>query len=202
MSKQKKQTSQRKTNNQVANSNIGYQGVVTITTYKGKQRKSSFSQKNEGTQSLFNFIASCLSGQLKENGRPNFIQLLGASSNTLTKQPQTGWEPLTSPIKAVKAVTGTDSTTQANITYSFLVPYFMLNTAATRMYIYRAQLLNSLTGEDAICASADVKVPNGFERPFLDTSSPDYSLVIDWKLSIANNETTNAPTTPTEGGEQ
>ena len=192
MSKQKKQTSQ-PTNKQVANSNIGYQGVVTITTYKGKQRKSSFSQKNAGKASLFNFLVNCLSGQLEENNRPNFIRLLGIDPNN--QQPQPKYISLTSHIKAAKIATEPaiepNNDSAANITYSFLVPYSMLQTTNTKMYIYKAQLLNNTTDTSAqICAQADISVPDGFERPALDRSKPDYSLVIDWKLSIANKETT------------
>lgn len=185
MSKQKTQTPQ-PTNKQVANSNIGYQGVVTITTYKGKQRKSSFSQKNAGQQPLFNFLVSCLNGQFRENNRPNFIRLRGGAEEEPEVLPADGGGVLTGLIKATKIITGPNSETQANITYSFIVPYFMLNTPdATTMYVYRAQLLNNA---NEVCAWADIEVQDGFDRPFLDKSKPDYSLVIDWKLSIANNE--------------
>ena len=188
MSKQKKQTSQ-STNKQVANSNIGYQGIVTITTYKGKQRKNSFSQKNAGKQPLFNFLVSCLSGQLNENNRPNFIKLLGDASSNSTKQSYT---ELTFPIKATKTTTGIEANS-ASITYSFLIPYFMLSqdSPANKMYIYKAQLLNNA---DNVCAQADIKVQTDFDRPFLDKSKPDYSLVIDWKLSISNIPNNDTPT--------
>lgn len=198
MSKQKKQTPQ-PTNKQVANSNVGYQGVVTITTYKGKQRKSHFSQKNAGKQPLFNFLVSCLNGQFQENNRPNFIQLFGSARSDLTAPFPDNFNKLTGLIKATKATIEGENGS-ANITYSFLVPYYMLTTDDSLMYIYRAQLLNRAGN---VCAQVDIEVPKGFARPFLDKSRPDYSLIIDWKLSISNIANTEDTTpTPTEEGEQ
>ena len=63
---------------------VSYKGVVTVSVNRGNRKLRSGRGHNEGTNTLFNFIANCMKRQYIESDSPWYIRLFDGSDKEVT----------------------------------------------------------------------------------------------------------------------
>jgi hypothetical protein len=165
-------------NNTAANT-LGYTGVVTLSQYiKGKKVKIA-QVHNTGTNSLFNFLADCLCGDLSvaSISRPSKIKLLHQSNpeDPTSISSVSGFLYVqTKPEKLYDVV----EKNSISVVYSFVIPKEYLESSFNKLGLY-ADSENDITNYAAVC---DIESGN-----FSIASSS--VLVIDWALTLSNLNT-------------
>lgn len=166
-----------------ATNSLGYTGTVTLSQYNGNKKTQIAQFKNNGGNSLFNFLANCLMGDFETAAqeRPTKIMLLHKeteeTSNSVTYESRSGFIYfLTNPERLFTDTALLSST----ICYSFIIPMELIKNQdfnCIGLYSNAAKGTTDLEDFVAVCNLDGIA---GMQS----TSS---ILIVDWKLTITNN---------------
>lgn len=183
--------------------NFNYNGDIKIKIMDGNRIYSEKHYHNAGCRTLFNFFVDCLVGNynIAKSSRPCRIVLFKADKKDTqdATYPHPNWSEET----RVSSKIYYDSTAfpaktdgSGSVTFHFRIPFIALNPGerVTKLGLYPDQISNfesDLCAEYRISQDADdSKDPDKylFEIPI---NNSNYTVIIDWTLTITNQEKTN-----------
>lgn len=162
--------------------NLSYNGIVTISRYS-KNKKTKLAQvHNSGYSSLFSFLSNCLIGDfaLAKLELPVKIRLLYTTSDAdgnRTYEPVSDFIPFANKPEIIY----TDSTSASStVCYSFIIARDMVeNTNFNSLGLYSDMATPSASDVPNFSAFCEVDDLGAFSESAI--------LVVDWKLTIVNN---------------
>lgn len=171
---------------------LQYSGQVKVSIKQGDKLITVNTGKNNGTASLFAFIANCLAGTMIQTSKPARIQLYDLDESETPNDPQTFSSPITGKISynttpIVKSGL-VDNPNAASVTYHFLIPYGSINGNE----IYKLGLWSvDTSGEDTPMAyylfhNNAGWTPITLNEKTTTNADQNYSLIIEWTLYISN----------------
>lgn len=169
---------------------LQYSGQVKVSIKQGDKIIPVNTGKNNGTMSLFTFIANCLAGTMVQTSKPTRIQLYNLDRSEEPTDQQTFNNPITGKISynttPIVKSGPVDEPEAASVTYHFLIPYGSINGDE----IYKLGLWSVDTSGEAypmayyLFHNAAGWTPIDIKR---DTNADqNYSLIIEWTLYISN----------------
>lgn len=203
MAKQRKSTKKAATKvvEKVAASEIQslqYQGDVCIKVLHGNKVISTEHFKNAGLPNLFKFIGHALAGTLYPELRPCKIKLFrytkadnGENTPNTFKWSGTGGAFETTDLRevspfvvydatpVVKAVTDATGNTNYATTFRFKIPYHWL-------FEKEYNVIGLFSEQDTPCAYYLFQTDNVWNNKKLEEAAGNYSLVIEWTMTISN----------------
>lgn len=167
---------------------LGYEGKVTLTLKSNNLVLESKTYKNSGTTELFDFLANCLAGKFNVARLPSKILLLFNGSDNAIKATATSCIQRSAWVSRAQAPTvdSSPANQSTKVTYNFEVPKNAIAGEFNQIALYGA---NS-TEIDKFSAYYYLANSSG---DFLTEDpaewSPSTVLLIDWELTISNNNT-------------
>ena len=187
------------------NSSISYIGNVSVSILKGKNVIKTIKTHNKGYEPLFRFLCQCLAGEYNraEALRPRYIRLftLGDAGTAFVEEQVeehlsvTYLTSLTIPTynttPSISTVSISGQEPYTKTTFKFLISFTQIDsTRDTNMFaLYSADNQLDLTKPSAIFVLKDPNDPDLLSSVMTSSSSAksnDYSLQIQWELSIQN----------------
>ncbi len=160
---------------------LNYSGIVTLSQQVGKKKVIIAKAHNTGGESLFNFLADCLTGKLDAANVPTKIKLVNREKYddaSYKYESASGFVFLRSPAEKTKTTSG-----ECCVRYSFIVPRDILenitNIETLGIGLY-ARSASEADPENFI-AFCPVKFNVG--------QIINSSLLVDWDLIISNATT-------------
>lgn len=167
---------------------IAYEGRVTVKIKSGNRIISSQTLPNHGQLDLFKFIAHAFAGRYLSNDRPAKLQLFTIKSENPTPEAFdiTG-EGVTNLTEEILYSTDPQVISNSDSSFAQLqwnIPYSLVPTSEGGIYGFKLWSF----GGDKLLAYYLCTGGEGFVPIELDTNeaSQDYTLTVEWQLSIAN----------------
>lgn len=176
----------------IANNNtFNYSGDITLKILDGNRVISTKEYHNTGTQKLFNFFGSCLRGEFRaaKSARPCRVVLFEAGTGEAKDSVPTAeyWNADKKASTAVyydstPVVLDNEDGNGTTVQYHFRLPFLSLRSGAivTKIGLYPNIVSNYV---DDICAYYYLDQENYINIPL---RGGNYTIVIDWKLTIKN----------------
>ena len=177
---------------------ISYQGSISVSVVNGNRLITKKKYHNKGMPNLFRFIANCLAGNKTESLRPTKIKLFNYkdAKDVLPNNFEwnTAWTTDTGPtvispyiIYDATPVIEKDSKSDAyNVILHFRVPLsYIAGDEINVIGLYPSNATNDYGDISAYYLMADLD-KNIWKPITIDTVSANYSLIMEWELSISN----------------
>lgn len=178
---------------------IGYEGKVTLTLKNNNLVLMSRTYKNSGTAELFNFLGHCLRGDYEaaDDLLPTQVMLLYNKDYATTGTMSDKVERASKPVGYSQVPSKTDIDGVVKVTYNFEIPKTMIFEDFNQIALYSKNKnlnnTNNTTDVPSFSAYYFLTGPTG-EPEIQDISewSATSVLLIDWELSISNQNTEKA----------
>ena len=174
------------------NSNIGYSGEVVVKTLQGKKVVKTSKKHNDGTLSLFTYLATCLASTYEERLAPRFLR--GFYVQGLTP---TSFEPSnlniqnlvtdivsfkSLSVESVEADPDEEIPASASATLSFLIPSTLIDGSQINVL--------ALYSYDTF-SEASMSTPLAYvlldEEEVVDCDN-GVNILVEWKLTVSSVE--------------